>query len=66
MMYLPSAAESHHSATELRHTAATISYAGQLLLGPPPHSETKSQGHNLASTVVGLQSVYDLQMEQRW
>ena len=64
MMYLPT--ESHHSATELRHTAATISYAGQLLLGPAAGPNYESKSHNLASTVVGLQSVYDLQMEQRW
>lgn len=71
MMYLPAATATieRNSATELRHTAATISYAGQLLLGPPPSAasyENKSQvhGHSFA-TVADLQNVYDLQMEQR-
>lgn len=66
MMYLSSVEA--QSATELRHTAATISYAGQLLLGPPHAGyESKGQvhGHGFA-TVADLQSVYDLQMEQRW
>ena len=66
MMYL-SSVESQ-SATELRHTAATISYAGQLLLGPPHGTyETKTpvHGHSFAA-VADLQSMYDLQMEQRW
>ena len=67
MMYLSSVET--QSATELRHTAATISYAGQLLLGPPHAAgyESKGQvhGHSFA-TVADLQSVYDLQMEQRW
>ncbi|KAL5256374.1 hypothetical protein ACHWQZ_G011564 [Mnemiopsis leidyi] len=65
MMYL-SSVESQ-SATELRHTAATISYAGQLLLGPPHGTyETKTpvHGHSFAA-VADLQSMYDLQMEQR-
>lgn len=64
MMYLP--AESQ-SATELRHTAATISYAGQLLLGPPPgaYDAARSQVGHPFTTVADLQSVYDLQMEQR-
>ena len=66
MMYLPSVES--QSATELRHTAATISYAGQLLLGPPPGAGyDRGPVHNHPfTTVADLQSVYDLQMEQRW
>ena len=59
-MYLPSTMEVPAPQTELRHTAATISYAGQLLLGS---NQAYTAEHKQS---VDLQSVYDLQMEQRW
>ena len=59
-MYLPSTMDVPAPQTELRHTAATISYAGQLLLGS---NQAYTAEHKQS---VDLQSVYDLQMEQRW
>ena len=78
-MYLPignNVSDPTTPQTELRHTAATISYAGQLLLGSTNsvvgHTAYTMDAHRQGSGGGGggplaeLQSVYDLQMEQRW
>ena len=62
MMYLPESP----STIELRNTAASISYAGQLLLGQQHSGGYDPRGQTSPfTTVADLQSVYDLQMEQR-